>query len=502
MLEFLSSSEYVDGKSDPRLEGLFERILKQRQPVRPLLTVPLRHNKKSTAARIHGGHRPALSGLIRYFELTGDARALEAAEGLAKRLWSFRDDWQRHLRATSARGMEAWVSEPMAQLYAITKDQRWLEFCGMVRENLGTCEVSCHAHGFMSTLRGLQVAALATGDRSWNDKPELNRRLIIERRFEMPDDCTPEVFPRSARNEGCSIADWMRLNLNAGLILDDDAAYDKAERIFWNALAFNQWITGAFGCREMTANGYGIDLLQEAWFCCVHHAGTAMTEYARHVVTCREGAIRVNFLVPGDYAVPLPGGHEAKVRISTAYPSQAEAAIEVTGAPAATKVRVRVPACVRNAEVSESRSGEKVQLVFKGRLGHRVEEWGFGVVLTYGPLVLVPASCGFGSVKLTEAERQEGRSGYFAESLPAAVPALKLDRNPDGEGFLPLEAGPVPDWSYWDEGPQSRTWVPGAVATVPVQLSSGEITPLRFTPMCYNTSCLALYETPVLFRRG
>ena len=501
LLEFLSCAEQVDGKSDPRLEALFERILKQRRPS-GLFSRYSDLSDKPPEDDFMAGSGRLFSGLIRYFELTGDARALEAAEGLASRLWSFRDEWQKHLKVHQWPALyEAWVSEPFARLYAITKDQRWLEFCGMVREHLGTCEVNCHAHGFMSTLRGLQVAALATGDRSWNDKPEQNRRLIIEKRFEMPDGCTPEAFPRSSRNEGCSIADWLMLNLNAGLILDDDAAYDKAERIFWNALAFNQWITGAFGHRGLTANGYGVDQMQEAWWCCVHHAGMAMSEYARHVVTYRDGEIRVNFLVPGDYTVPLTGGNEAQVKITTTYPARAEATIEAHGVPAGVKVKLRVPACLRNAEVSESRSAQKVRLVLNGKLGHRVEQCHPGVVLTYGPLVLVPASSNFGSLSLTEADRQ-APAGYFAESLPSGIPALKLDRSVDADGFVLLEPGPVPDWSYWDEGRQSRTWIPGAVATVPVQLSDGKVTPLRFTPMCYNTSCLALYETPLVFREG
>jgi len=227
----------------------------------------------------------------------------------------------------------------------------------------------------------------------------------------------------------------------------------------------------------------------------------AMSEYARHVATYREGKIRVNFLVPGDYTVPLPGGNEAKVKITTAYPARAEATIEAMGVPVDTKVKLRVPACVRKAEVSESRTAQRVQLVFRGELGHRVERCHPGVILTYGPLVLVPASYGFGSVSLTEADRQ-APAGYIPESLMPGVPALKLDRSVDADGFVQLEPGPVPDWSYWDEGPQSRTWVPGAVATVPVQLSNGEVTPLRFTPMCYNTSCLSLYDTPVVLREG
>lgn len=42
----------------------------------------------------------------------------------------------------------------------------------------------------------------------------------------MPDGCVSETFPHSNRNEACSIADWLMLNLNAGLLLGDDAAYD------------------------------------------------------------------------------------------------------------------------------------------------------------------------------------------------------------------------------------------------------------------------------------
>ena len=51
----------------------------------------------------------------------------------------------------------------------------------------------------------------------------------------------------------------------------------------------------------------------EAWWCCVHHGGLALVEYARHAVTLRDDAIHVNLLVPGRYRVALPGGREAEV---------------------------------------------------------------------------------------------------------------------------------------------------------------------------------------------
>lgn len=499
LLEFLSLAEGVDGKSDPRLGPLFERILKQRRPS----GLFSRQNERAPGPPENyptAGAGRLFPGLVRYYELTGDPRALDAATGLAARLWSVRDAWREHLRATSGRVIDAWVSEPFARLHAITDDPRWLEFCGMVREYLGPCDVPCHSHGYQSTLRGLQFAAISTGDLAWNAKPEASRRMIVDRRLEGADGGICESFPHSTRNEGCSIADWLLLNLNAGLILDDDHAYAKAEHVFWNALSFNQWVTGGFGHRTLTPNGYGMPQ-EEAWWCCVHEAGMALSEMARHVVTLHKGVLRVNFLVPGRYTVTPPGGCEIVVTVATDYPARAEATVRASGVPEGMSVRLRVPPCVRAADVRTSRNGPEVSVTLKGRLGHRLESWGPGVVLTYGPLILVPASYAFGGPSLTAADRQ-APAGYVAEALPPGTPAILPGATPDADGFLSLDPGPLPEWSYWDEGPQSRTWVAGAAVTVPARLADGKITPLRFTPMGYNTSCLAVFETPVVLRRG
>ena len=85
LLEFLSCAEQVDGKSDPRLDALFERILKQR---RPSGLFSRYHDQATNASEEHfrAGSGRLFPGVIRYYELTGDDRALQAAEGLAARL--------------------------------------------------------------------------------------------------------------------------------------------------------------------------------------------------------------------------------------------------------------------------------------------------------------------------------------------------------------------------------------------------------------------------------
>lgn len=500
LLEFLSCADGLDGKHDPRLSPLFERILKQRRPSGLFGRYAPNPNNTEPEQDPWNGANRLFCGLVRYFELTGDARALESAEGVARRLFSAKDAWRDRLKSSSGRFIEAWATEPFARLYGITRDARWLEFCGMVKEFLGTCEGYCHAHGFMSTLRGLQTAALATGDMSWNEKPELNRRLIREKRMEMPDGSTPEAFPGNYRNEGCSIADWLMLNLNAGLLTGDDAAYERAERIFWNALAFNQWVTGGFGHRGLMANGYAMNCFEEAWWCCVHEAGMGMTEYARHAVTFRDGAVRVNLLVPGKFELRLPDGKKAEITIETRWPSAADATVTAKGLAAEVPVLFRTPACVASPKVSQTRDADVVRLVFSGKIGHRLVDCQPGAMLMYGPLVLAPSTYGWNLARAQSAADSAVPPGYIPESLPAGTPSIEPESPPDGEGFVHFAAKPLPEWSYFDEGPGARCWVEGAAVNVPLKFPNGETKAVRFSPLCFNTSNLTLCETPLVFR--
>jgi len=391
----------------------------------------------------------------------------------------------------------------LARLYDITKDKRWIEFCAMLRDNLRPLgEEKTHSHGYMTTIRGLQVMTLLTGDLSWNAIPDRSQKYIIEKHLVMPDGNIPEGFPTSLRNEGCSIADWIMLNLNQGLINDDDDAYDKAERACWNALAFNQFITGGFGHRRIASNGYGVDQIQEAWWCCTQNGGYAISEYARHSVTFRNDTIHVNFFTPGEFEVLLPGERWARIKISTAYPSKAEASIQAENVPEDIKLKIRIPSCVRNPQIDQTRQGNKVMATFRGDIGHRIEYTHPGVILTYGPLVLVPPKgVGVGSKKSPSSDGIP--DGYVPQSIPDGIPIIKLNSSPDADGFIKLPLcppeRPIPTWSYFDEGPGSRTWVEGAAVEVHLKYPDGSVIPTRFIPMCFSTSCMALFETPVVF---
>lgn len=509
LLEFLSCAEGVDGNNDCRLDELFERIYKQRKPsgfIGPYALHPDNIPQEDDPYRWAAASK-LFPGLLRYYDLCGDNRALSAAKGLAEVLWSVRDVWKEAVRLEKGYiGILQWVTEPFARLYEITKDQRWMDFCEMIKDNLPPLEGrKCHSHGYLSTMRGFQVMALVTGDLSWNLLPDECQKYIIENHIEMPDGNIPEMFPSSSRNEGCSIADWVMLNLNQGLIHGDDSSYDKAERILWNALSFNQLITGGFGHRRIAANGYGIEDLFESWWCCTQNAGMGMSEYARHTVTFRNNIIHVNFLTPGVFEIPLPENRWARVKIDTEYPSKAKATIEAENVPEGIALKVRVPSWVKNPKTNQSRSGNKLNVTFTGDIGHRIEQTNTGVILTYGPLILVPTRTvrvgGYSSQDSIAKELE----GYDPQSMPPDIPKFKLDSQPDVNGFIkfPLcpPERPLPPWNYWYEGDGSPTWVEGAGVEVGLIFPDGKEFYTRFAPMCYNTSCLSLFETPVVFQK-
>ena len=500
LLEFVSCAEGVDGKYDPRLPELFARILRTRRSsglfgryaAAPNCVSPPEEQPSG------GGHR-LFPGLVRYYEATGDWRALDAAVGIADYIIAHKDTWVEHLLKPHNVQIEWWITEPLAQLYRHTGDTRYLDFCGQIGAALDRF-AHLHSHGMMATLRGLQLAALYSGDDAFNAKPEEMRRLACAENWPLPDGCVTESFPRSFRNEGCSIADWLMLNLNAGLITGDPSAYEAAQNILWNALFFNQFISGSFGHRDLTANGYDMGALSEAWWCCLHHCGMAMTEYARHAVSLRGDTVSVNLLVPGEFTLRTPAGGDIQVTVATGFPVSATTRVTARNLPPELKLALRLPDCVRDAQLTETRTGTTAELTLTGDLGHHVEDTPGGIVLRYGPLVLAPMFHYWNTQGKAGEDGTNVPDGYIPRTLPAGVPRL-LVGEPDARGFVSLPTGPIPEWSYVEEGPDMDLAVPGAAAMVPVQFPGGEEASLHFCPICQLTSNMTYNETPIIFRR-
>jgi len=495
MLWFLSSTDGLTEASDPRLKNLFERILKQRQPNglfgRLAARIDEAHPFTSECGGVGFSSNMLLFGLVAYYERTGDRRSLEAARGMVEftleRMEAFRE-WMAS--KNNRHSIDMWITLPLAELFRITGDSRYLDLCALIRDSFDNLD-GTHAHSFGTTLRGLQRAALYSGDPVWTEKVErFWKRIAAE--CERPDGGVAESYPESARNEGCAIADWMVINLQAGLLTGDDAAYEKAEHIFYNAFAFNQLDNGMFGLRKLTLNGYAAGPFEEAWCCCLHHCGTAMGEYARHAVCLRDGVVCANLLVPGRYEVGA-----ITVTIQSRYPSEVDSVITVSGHAPDTRVKVRIPSCARHATLTEQRHADGIRLELTGELGHTVAACKNGRVLKYGPLVLAPQHYAWNPLEQSTAGAVP--DGWGGPVMPPGLPKLVLDGLADVRGFLALNRHPERPWNRFDSGPAAPFHVRNAEVGVPVQFESGERMELVFNPLCSATGYLGFYETPFVF---
>ena len=511
-LDFLAASAHLEPSDHDRMQALFARILKCQTPNGSFGRVPGVYEEEPAWA----ASCKVFIGLLRYYQETGDPKALTAAQRNAEFFFANLDrireasiqqkkpeDLHKWIRTGGGlKDLGTTITEPMAELFGITGDQRYLNVCRVVAEAQQSRPLKGRgiATGTITTLRGLQLAAIYTGDTPWNKQPEHARKEIADKAV-WADGNISESLPSSSRNEGCAIADWIMLNLNAGFISGEDEAYEKAENALWNALFLNQTVNGCFGHREHESDHTygGAVLSQEAWWCCLHHAGLAMVEFANHAVTMRGDELRINLLVPGRYRLPYKGT-TIEVEVSTRYPEKADTAVVISGAPAELKARIRIPSCLKGAEVKVTKlPGGKTRHVLSGRMGYQLEEVKNGVVLRYGPLVMAPLRYAQ-EVKVTNQD-SDILEGYFFERVDKGrATIVPPDKDTDGFYLFPKE--PKPIWKNYEEGTLSRLAFDNLSINVKLAYPDGTSQVQRFWPECYSTTSIASgVPVPVVFAK-
>ena len=498
-LEFLSTADGVDGITDDRLDEMFIRILNTQRTNGLLGKYVDKHvpAAETDTELLLAGINKLLTGLMRYYRLKKDSRALDAAIKVSDVILNNQNEIIAQRGKSGPWTFFTWIYEAFAFLYDATGDKKYLDFFESFLPHVPEIRLS-HSHSFLTTLRGIQTWCMVTGNKTYNIEVEKYRKKIIDEHYEMIDGGISEVFPHSFRNEGCSIADWMTINLNAGLLNNDDLAYEKAENILWNALYFNQFITGGFGHRDLAVNGYSDGGISEAWWCCTENCGMAMAEFASHVVTYDKGVVHINFLIPGKYTIPMCDTKDITVYITTTYPSQFDGFIKIENLPESAKVNVRIPSFVKNGVVKESVIRNTKHLHVTGKIGHYIVEYEDRIALKYGPLILSP-SIYYWENNFEDLLKDHGDlAGYIPSILPSKNCKI-VSEGYDENGFMKFQTDPLPDWSYFEEGNISRTAVKGAPVNVTLEFDDGQRRTLRFWPLCYNISNFSYYHVPILF---
>jgi len=484
-LQFYSLAEGINGEHIEDLHELYERVMLQKNPSGTFAKVYGMERKPNDEVIHKGSH--FITALVCYYDLTRDMRSLRAAEDAALHLIN-RGDAFFSMDPTRPNGMRCWMTEPFAELYRVTKKEIYLDAVKRLTfKCVGTID-GAHSHAYMTTLRGILKAAIYADDNELANFVKIRYHEILDKNCILPNGDVCEALPKSSRNEGCSIADWIMLNLYYGDYFGDDEAFVRADHALWNALYFNQFVTGGFGHRWVQDRGYRA-YVEEAWWCCTDNAGMCMAEIARHVVTCRNGELKVNFLIPGNYKVQTEQG-EVRIDITTSYPTHAYTIIRVEGTK--EDIALRIPdhiKCVTKKRI-ETVNGYEIHL--DGVMGHYIEEHSGKYVMKYGPLIIAPMLYMY-EVNPLESIENTVPKGYMQESLASKNYALAPGEK-DENGFYRLSHNPI-EWIVYEEGEMAG--IGGgevASATVPVVFPDGKRDELYFQPLCSQTSNLTLKD--------
>jgi len=273
------------------------------------------------------GNGRLLLGLVQHHLSTGDPDSLAAARRLAGFLAGVRAETARPEVAERMKGQGAMgiicftqLIEPLVLLARATGDGRYLEEARAIAPSLGPRGIQ-HAHGYLSTMRGLVALAVSTRDgdlladveRRYADlvaSPDLCPFGGVLEYFGWDDpgytDEDRRAFTGASgarrRDEGCAVADFLRLSLDLFRATKRGDYLDRGERCLVNHLFFNQFATGDFGHRVFFEQGVmPSPSVGRAWWCCTMHGYRAFRDVLDSVVRL-DGSAHVDLFQDADWS--------------------------------------------------------------------------------------------------------------------------------------------------------------------------------------------------------
>ena len=509
-LDMFAQTDPLCTMPDPRGPALLERVLAAQHPDGHFGDDRDDRQGPWTPAQI-------LNALCDWAQLHDDETCWQAAQRAAQYAVEHTDQWimlfseEEGLNAKAG----AWMLDGLAKLYARDQNPAWKAPAERVRDLIKPCSGvrNQHSHLYLSGVRGIAMWAEATGETAWLDKVVTIWEDIIEHDLVRPaDGNAPGGFPHNTVDEGCTLADWTRLNLDLWRLTSQRRYLDHAERCLWNAFFCNQLPSGGFGSHGLTRYSYKQDH-SEAWMCCNMHCAVGLAEVIKHIVTTADDGVQVNFFIPARMQVAM-NESPVELHIRTTWPEGGDVTITLYPAkPSEFQLSIRLPEWARQVSVQVNgdpqagkvnadgfaqlkrlwQKGDKIDIRFP--VGVRTEQFGGEresgvgyeyfddvareVALYHGPMLLAP----------------------IGGCIPDAQPQITLPRA-DDHGFLPLEKAPY-DWRGPGLAPGAPVFTEGVCYQA--QLSWPDLGISRrnceLLPLAYHRQAFDLYHTPILFQR-
>lgn len=290
------------------------------------------------------GNARGMMGLLWAFKYTRDNWYLVAARALG-------DYYISHYftkNQPAPPGSFWWVgTEAMCALYTATKEIKYLNNAVSIAQTIPpVLMTSQHTHSYLLSLRGiLQVYEVTRDTVLWSKV--LQQYTVFRNTVMWPGGGIVEHLGDSSTynpdywyDEGCSVADWLGLNLDYWRITQDANYMDMVERIACNHLLFAQDISGGF-CGDRS-----IDNVREGapWaFCCAMHGTRALAEITQYIAVADDRQVYINLFYPAEIDLTV---QQTKVKavIQTDYPHSGALRITVSPArPLDFELKIRVP---------------------------------------------------------------------------------------------------------------------------------------------------------------
>ena len=363
------------------------RLSELENVVRKLLTLqradghfgdPLDSGKATTRnMAILWGNGRLLIGLLEYYQYNQRAEVLAAARklgdffaGMAP-LYNSEEVQQQFSGDLLAVGYICWTQclEGLVELARVTGENKYLDTARAVAARVDRFPAQ-HSHGFLTSLRGVLDLHRLSGDAKLLAQVETQWQALVESGNVLPHGAIPEAFaPKIKRDEGCSEADWLRLNLALWNTTRKQQYLQAAEWTLFNEFQFNQFRTGDFGHRDLSALGAG-PASARAWWCCTLHGLRAFPEIAACVFHEENGTLFYDLPVNGYGRI----GNDFVVHADSQLGTVGIINLDIQAAGKSSQtLAIRLPQWARNVGINLG--GKKLDGILRNGYIHLTRTW-------------------------------------------------------------------------------------------------------------------------------
>ncbi|MCL2347874.1 MAG: glycoside hydrolase family 127 protein, partial [Planctomycetaceae bacterium] len=263
--------------------------------------------------------------------------------------------------------------EGLTKLYIVTKNKKYLETAERMAGFYRLFDVpdTTHVHGMLCCHYAFLLLYQETGNKDYLDRVVERWETLTANGVVSAIGGTPEAARlQFGQDEGCALADWLRVNVKLFEITRNPRYLEAAERLIHNHYLMNEWSDGGFGHRTLLydrAGTYGLGLHRlECVWCCNYHGTMGFDYFKKSLAFLEPDGLHLQFAVDFEASL-IDHGRKVDLRSQVRYNSPSTKA----------KDTVELPKGIVLSQELEFRGGN----VKNGMLSVRIPDWADSVTL-------------------------------------------------------------------------------------------------------------------------